>query len=102
MKTINGDTVTVIELTQGKNVAVQGIIGAMAATKDWDYNAKNGIRRNVVIDGKRDKEHLIRFLLSLKPHDGIRASRISKEPIVIHGKVCENYLTSNLKTNRKV
>jgi hypothetical protein len=72
----------------------------MAATKQWDWNEKNGIRRNIVIDGKRDKEHLIRYLLDLKPGDGIRASRISKELIEYQGHLCENYLIENLKTNR--
>lgn len=99
--TINDNTKTIIELTQGKKVLVQGIIGAMAATKDWDYHERKGtprIQRNIVnADGKRDKQSLIRYLLSLEVGDGIRASQISKELVEYQGQLCINYLTSNLK-----
>lgn len=98
---INSNTKTVIELTQGKKVLVQGIIGQIASTKEWYYHPQKGILRNIVVDGKRQKQSLIRFLLGLKPSDGIRASRINEEQIISEtGEVCENYLTNNLKTNR--
>lgn len=105
---INSKTKTVIELTCGKRVLVQGIIGQMAATKEWYYAPPYGYRparilRNIILDnGKKSKQSLIRFLLSLKPGDGIRAKRIDKEPVISEsGEICENYLTNNLKTNRK-
>jgi len=99
---ITKDTLTVIELTQGKHVLVQGVIGVMAATKEWDYNNRNQIRRNIVDkNGKRQKQSLIRFLLSLEIGDGIRASQVSKKTVMHQGHECLNYQTSNLKTNRK-
>jgi len=102
---INGETRTVIELTQGKFVLVQGIIGTMAVTKDWDYHERKGsqrIQRNVVNSkGKRDKQTLIRYLLGLEIGDGIRATQVSKDTVEYQGKTCIDYQTANLKTNRK-
>lgn len=95
---------TVIELTHGKKVLVQGIIGQMAAYHEWYYVLKRDqIFRNIRLEnGKKSKQSLLRFLLSLHPSDGIRARRIDKEPILYQGMICENYLTNNLATNRKV
>lgn len=95
-------TKTVIELTHGKKVLVQGIIGQMAACLAWYYNPKKDqILRNICLAGKKSKQSLLRYLLSLHPGDGIRARRVDKEPVVYQGMVCENYLTNNLATNRK-
>jgi len=102
-ETITSKTKTVIELTGGKKVLVQGIIGVMAATKEWYYDStRKKIMRNVVIDRKKTKQYLLRYLLGLTPGDGIRARRIDTEDILSEdGKICENYLTNNLTTNRK-
>ena len=105
-KMITGETQTVIELTQGRKVLVQGMIGRMAATKEWYYDAKRKtIYRNIIVDEKtKSKQSLIRFLLSLERGDGIRATRINTNLIISKTgeHLCENYLFNNLKTNRKI
>lgn len=102
---INAGTVNIIELTQGKMVLVQGIIGEMAARQNWYYASPYGRRGKQVLrviparkspTGKRIKESLKRFLCGLKPGEKAQVRILDKSDVNIDGKMYINYLTNNL------
>ena len=103
---ITAGTVNIIELTQGKKVLVQGIIGAMATSLEWYYatpygHRKRQILRNIKVNGKKTKENLKRFLCGLKLGEKARVKTLDPSDIVIDGKSYINYLTANLQIIRK-
>ena len=94
---ITDHTITLLELGNGRYAQVEGIRGRMAESFEWYYDKRTDrVLRNVVIYGKRRKHNLARFLMCIAPGEKTQAYRINK-----NSKTCLNYLTYNLRTNRK-